>query len=152
MDKTGRNGLRVGDLISENFNEKYRVVHLDGEAYFETDEEKLIKWFDPDKLDKIIYNLLSNAFKFTPNEGWVRIRLTSVYPDQSEAMDQLENKAKQYLGIRVTDNGIGIPEDKIDRIFERYYHMEKFNGKHYEGSGVGLAPGSARSAAGPARI
>ena len=109
---------------------------------FESDQDQHVAWFDPDKMDKIIYNLLSNAFKFTPDEGKIEVSIfivNSTPPEDEEALVNEGDAPSRYVQITVKDNGIGIPQEKLDLIFKRYYHLEDYNGRHYEGSGVGLA-------------
>jgi signal transduction histidine kinase/DNA-binding response OmpR family regulator len=79
---------------------------------------------DPDKLDKIVYNLLSNAFKFTPQGGTVSIRLIS-------------NDDKIYL--KVSDTGIGIPAHYQEKIFNRFFQIDSSQTRRHEGTGIGLA-------------
>jgi signal transduction histidine kinase len=81
-------------------------------------------WFDPDKLEKIISNLLSNAFKFTPSGGSITITLSS---DQDHAK------------VEISDSGMGIPPEKVDRIFDRFYQVDDSNLREFEGSGIGLS-------------
>ena len=77
--------------------------------------------FDKDKLEQTINNLLSNAFKFTPEEGdvWLNVE-----------------KIEDMLEVTVRDNGIGIPEKQLEHIFDRFYQVES---KPFEGAGIGLA-------------
>ncbi|MDF7818751.1 ATP-binding protein [Runella sp. MFBS21] len=82
-------------------------------------------YFDPDKFEKIIFNLLSNAFKFTPNGGSISL---GVY--YGEALDEVK--------IIVKDSGIGIPEQKLEKIFDRFFQVEGTNQPNYEGTGLGL--------------
>ena len=88
-------------------------------------EREVIVSIDPDKLEKIIYNLLSNAFKFTPKGGAITIKM---------GID-----AKNNLWLKVEDNGIGIPEKVQSRIFKRFYQVDSSQTRAYEGSGLGLA-------------
>jgi signal transduction histidine kinase/ligand-binding sensor domain-containing protein/DNA-binding response OmpR family regulator len=81
-------------------------------------------WFDPDKLEKIISNLLSNAFKFTPSGGNISV-VSSI--DQGHAK------------IEISDSGKGIPPEKIERIFDRFYQVDDSNLREFEGSGIGLS-------------
>jgi DNA-binding response OmpR family regulator len=84
--------------------------------------------FDQDKLEKILFNLLSNAFKFTPAKGEVSVVISlDARPDGN------------WVAIRVSDTGIGIPEDKIDRIFERFFQHELPRTMMNQGSGIGLS-------------
>ncbi len=84
--------------------------------------------FDRDKIEKIVTNLLSNAFKFTPEGGKIRLEVTAT-------------KQTQYVAvvIKVTDSGIGISPDEQSRIFERFYQVDTSTTRAYEGSGIGLA-------------
>ncbi len=106
---------------------------------FQAEQDDVIAWFDPDKLDKIIYNLLSNAFKFTPDEGTITVTVTILSSEMLPQSDQKKDLAARYIEIRVQDSGIGIPQDKLERIFQRYYRVENDDGHQYEGSGIGLS-------------
>jgi signal transduction histidine kinase/DNA-binding response OmpR family regulator len=88
-------------------------------------ERDHVGYVDPDKLEKIVYNLLSNAFKFTPIGGKVDFSITIQQSDQ--------------LMIVVSDSGIGIPEDLKDNIFKRFYQVDGSSTRAFEGSGIGLA-------------
>src|SRR5438093_1568552 len=80
---------------------------------------------DPRQMKKVLYNLFSNAFKFNdPEKGQVWVRL-----DANE--DRIE--------LEVEDNGIGIPRDQLERIFDRFTQVEGSATRRYEGSGIGLA-------------
>ena len=80
-----------------------------------------ICFFDKDKMEKIVSNLLANAFKYTPEGGTV-----SVNVDRDE----------ERLRLSVEDNGPGIPKKELDKIFDRFYQLE---GTEDKGSGIGLA-------------
>ena len=83
-------------------------------------------YLDLEKFDKILYNLLSNAMKFTPSNGSITIRIAA---DQS---------GEQCL-LSVHDTGIGIREDQIPFLFDRFRQAEGSVNRSYEGSGLGLA-------------
>lgn len=93
----------------------FKVDDPDAEAY---------QWFDPYIIDKIIFNLLSNALKFTPENGEIDVFLKI---DKEEAI------------IEVKDNGEGIDEEEKDKIFERFYSSKNLMKHHFSGSGIGLA-------------
>lgn len=95
---------------------------------FETSIEHLETLFDHDKLEKILFNLLSNAIKFTLENGIVSVRL-----------DVLQEEEAKFLRIEVKDTGIGIPEDKLDRIFEPFFQNELPKSLVNIGSGIGLS-------------
>jgi signal transduction histidine kinase/CheY-like chemotaxis protein/AraC-like DNA-binding protein len=81
-------------------------------------------YFDPDKLEKIVSNLLSNAFKFTPEGGRVSVRVSFAESD---------------LTLVVRDYGIGIEESRLPHIFNRFYRVESKGNYVAEGAGIGLA-------------
>lgn len=81
--------------------------------------------FDTDKMEKVFYNLLSNAFKFTPENGEVKIRVSFTNDGSIE--------------ISVKDSGCGIPEEKLENIFDRFYQVDGSNTREHEGTGIGLA-------------
>lgn len=95
-------------------------------------------WMDTDKVEKILYNLLSNAFKFTPRKGKVQIITRMLGLDEALQKYQITDYA--YLEIIVTDTGPGIPEDKLHELFVRYRQIEGPSGRKpdYGGSGIGL--------------
>ena len=86
-------------------------------------------WVDLINFDKVLFNILSNAFKFTPDGGRIDVSL-AVGDDAS-----LSGALKHYFEIRVCDTGIGIDEDKIERIFERFYQI---NNEQQAGVGTGI--------------
>lgn len=91
-------------------------------------EDSLTAYVDVDKLDKICFNLLSNAMKFTSAKGKVELSL-----------DVLTRSGVQYLKVAVKDNGPGIPEDELEKVFERYYQLEnQTRGSYNWGTGIGL--------------
>jgi signal transduction histidine kinase/ligand-binding sensor domain-containing protein/DNA-binding response OmpR family regulator len=81
--------------------------------------------FDADKLEKVFFNLLSNAFKFTDSGG--RIDLT------------IDLKNAGFVEIVLIDSGIGISEDRLIHIFDRFYQADTSNTRKYEGTGIGLS-------------
>lgn len=93
--------------------------------------DQLEIYFDRDKIEKIFFNLLSNAFKYTHDEGTVTVNL--VYDGPSE------NQTDGTLAIEVKDTGIGIPEDKHGKIFERFFQTDVPDSMVNQGTGIGLA-------------
>ena len=84
-------------------------------------------YFDEDVMEKILFNLLSNAFKFTPNGGNIIVSLG------------LAEKKPGFLELRVEDNGIGILPEKMPYIFDRFYQADQSDKREFEGSGIGLS-------------
>jgi signal transduction histidine kinase/DNA-binding response OmpR family regulator len=117
----------IGDIvqftkdISLSFNDisEKKSIHLS----FESNVDSLEIYFDKDKMEKILFNLLSNAFKYTPDGGTVKVSL----------------RHNEQLYIIVADSGIGIPADKHEQIFERFFQHEVPQSMVNQGSGIGLA-------------
>lgn len=84
-------------------------------------------WFSIPNIEKIVYNLLSNSFKFTHDKGKISI--------QASLIDSEEDKL--FLQILVSDNGVGISKENLDRIFENYFQADPHS--NIRGSGIGLA-------------
>ncbi len=80
---------------------------------------------DRQRIEQVILNILSNAIKYTPDGGKIDIRLTQI--------------PKKFLRIEIADNGIGIPEDDVEHLFERFYRVEKSRTQDAGGTGLGLA-------------
>ncbi|MCZ6817899.1 MAG: ATP-binding protein, partial [Calditrichaeota bacterium] len=91
-------------------------------------------YFDPDKIEKIFSNLLSNAFKFTPEGGQVSVTVNS-----ENRTSKIENEPRKIVEIQVIDTGIGIPADRLPHIFDRFYQVDGTSTKEQEGTGIGLA-------------
>ncbi len=81
-------------------------------------------WYDKEKIEHIVYNLLSNAFKFTPQEGNIQLNIAPI-------------NAKKQIKLSVTDSGPGIPKEELDSIFKLFYQSN--TGRKIKGSGIGLA-------------
>jgi signal transduction histidine kinase/ligand-binding sensor domain-containing protein/DNA-binding response OmpR family regulator len=120
----------INDLIHTfEYQAKKREIQL--EFVHETPELKA--WIDINNFDKVLVNILSNAFKFTPEKGEITIRLnTGVSSDSSEPC------LHEYFEIIVSDSGIGIQEDKIEKIFERFYQIDNAQTNVNFGTGIGL--------------
>ena len=104
-------------------------------------EDSVKVWADADKLDKICFNLLSNALKFTPSGGKIEFSFDVVSHDEAAHLFALSQKDTdtRYLKVAVRDNGNGIPEDQLEKIFDRYYQLEnQAAGAHSWGTGIGL--------------
>lgn len=91
--------------------------------------------FDENFLETIIYNLLSNAFKFTPDGG--EVRLVCRFQDKNHT-EIIQDGEPFYVKIDVSDTGTGIPRDRIENIFKRFYQIEKSDAPT-RGTGIGLA-------------
>ena len=89
--------------------------------------ESLFTSFDHDKLERIIFNLLSNAFKFTSENGTVCVDVSAI-----------KKTEETLLEIKIKDTGIGVPADRHEKIFERFYQHDVPGTMVNQGSGIGL--------------
>lgn len=119
--------IDVNKLIEAEYNE-FSVVALENKIRFTTElpDDHIFIWADKEKIETVIRNLLSNAFKYTQNSGTIRIAA------------QLTNDKSKCI-IKIEDSGIGIPAQKLTEIFERFYQGEKPIDSTYQGTGIGLA-------------
>jgi signal transduction histidine kinase/ligand-binding sensor domain-containing protein/DNA-binding response OmpR family regulator len=103
-------------------------------------EDSFTMLLDIDKLDKIVGNLLSNALKYTQSGGKMTLSFDVIRREEVLTLFTLQETAlySQYVKLTVSDTGKGIPEDKLDKIFERYYQIDQDKGAYNWGTGIGL--------------
>ncbi len=118
------NILKQSKIIFESFKELAKNKNIS--FNFNCEEETLTGWIDKDKFEKILYNLLSNALKFTKNHGAVDLFIG------------LNGNSNENLIVEVSDNGIGIPESSQKNIFLRFYQARNSK-ESTTGSGIGLS-------------
>ncbi len=101
---------------------------------FKTSPEQSEIYFDSDKIEKIFFNLLSNAFKFTSAGGAITVSI-------SFQADELPGTSKVpgNLKISVKDTGIGIPSGQLPHVFDRFFQVDGSSTREHSGSGIGLA-------------
>ncbi|UXP32624.1 response regulator [Reichenbachiella agarivorans] len=118
--------------ISKLFEDlaKEKSIALD----FESNVENIYIWFDPDKMEKIVTNLLSNALKFTPPAGSIRVSVRQYTKNTLEPMFSAKKTSEEYVEIIVEDTGIGLKKEQQAAIFERFFHIDSTN----SGTGIGL--------------
>ncbi|HOB20870.1 MAG TPA: sensor histidine kinase [Candidatus Atribacteria bacterium] len=101
------------------------LANKDISLVFDTDTEELLTACDPDKLERIVLNLLSNSAKFTPAGGSIKV--------------QVQAFTKTFR-VSVSDTGCGIPAGDLDRVFDRFWQNEELSRKNpTSGSGIGLS-------------
>lgn len=93
--------------------------------------EQLHTRFDHDKIERILFNILSNAFKFTLEGGKISLELSR--------MDRVADPQTTWVSLTVSDTGIGIPADKKEKIFERFFQNPTTASILNQGSGIGLS-------------
>ncbi|WP_207431390.1 hybrid sensor histidine kinase/response regulator transcription factor [Sabulibacter ruber] len=116
--------------LSAIFDEQAQAKNID--FLFHHDVEKLPVWVDPNQFDKAILNVLSNAFKFTPENGRIEVYLHA--GEDLSAPNELRN----YCEVIISDNGIGIEESEREKIFDCFYQVEAAHNHFVGGTGIGL--------------
>jgi ligand-binding sensor domain-containing protein/signal transduction histidine kinase/DNA-binding response OmpR family regulator len=100
-------------------------------------------WFDPDKLETILLNLLSNAFKYTSDNGRIKINVNTIDSKDIEVrynpVAKNVNLCNKYVEIAVFDNGRGIIPEELPFVFEKFYQSKLVRNKKDTGTGIGLA-------------
>ncbi|MDL2291668.1 response regulator [Bacteroides sp. OttesenSCG-928-F21] len=99
---------------------------------FEHKESELKAWVDLNNFDKVLLNVFSNAFKYTPENGEIQVKLTTGKNENTKGA------LRHYFEISITDSGIGIDQDKIEQIFERFYQINNDLTQSNFGTGIGL--------------
>ncbi|WP_418697978.1 hybrid sensor histidine kinase/response regulator transcription factor [Bacteroides sp.] len=110
------------DYVTKQKNIRLAFVHEDA---------SLKAWVDLNNFDKVLMNLLSNAFKYTPEGGEITLTLRQGHADTDTPL-------KNYFEVVIEDTGIGLEEDKIERIFERFYQINNGSAYNNLGTGIGL--------------
>jgi len=145
--------LKALTLSFTSYAERKRIT-----LKFNSSEDEIIAYIDKDKIEKIVTNVLSNAFKFTPEGGRIEVTLTrslpsSVSQSHSELVSESKidmKKLKQsasggqldkhgFVEISIHDTGIGIPQEKLPKIFDRFYQVDGSHTREQEGTGIGLS-------------
>jgi signal transduction histidine kinase/ligand-binding sensor domain-containing protein/DNA-binding response OmpR family regulator len=111
------------DFIAKEYNVKFT---------FEHHEEKIHAWIDRINFDKVISNLLSNAFKYVNDDGEIKVVLKTGTDMKSKG------ELKNYVEIQVIDSGIGLSETKTEKIFDRFYQGKNSVNTGTQGTGIGL--------------
>jgi signal transduction histidine kinase/ligand-binding sensor domain-containing protein/DNA-binding response OmpR family regulator len=101
------------------------------------EKEYIELYFDREKMMKILTNILSNAFKFTPEEGKITVAITTKPPFNSPFTRG--GKEGGSVEIKIRDTGIGIAPEEISKLFDRFYQVDSSHTREYEGTGIGLA-------------
>ena len=145
VQQGGFPGFLRGVVMSFASHANRRGISLEFKSNLNNDELNDF-YFDPDIIEKIIVNLLANALKFTEEGGTVDIEvdipLNASRLSGREAgtpLSTVREGTERMLEIRVKDTGIGIPEEQLSRIFDRFYQADSSQRRRYEGTGIGLA-------------
>ncbi|MEI6948158.1 two-component regulator propeller domain-containing protein [Paraflavisolibacter sp. H34] len=115
--------------VSDSFKDLSERKKID--FVFESRIDRLHTAFDADKIERILFNLLSNAFKFTLEGGRIRLELDRVH--------QPADPSRTWVTLKVSDTGIGIPPEQRERIFDRFFQHATPAAVLNQGTGIGLA-------------
>jgi len=116
--------------IMKSFEYAAQLKNIDFD--FEPEMPALKVWVDLNNFDKVLFNVISNAFKFTLANGEITIKLTTGN-DSS-----VHGPLRDYFEIRIIDSGIGIDKEKVEKIFERFYQIDNELTNSNFGTGIGL--------------
>jgi len=128
---------RFVEQILESYEDMAKLRNIS--LTFACSDEEIMMDFDQDKIDKIIFNLLSNAFKYTPDQGSIDISIHRETNVQIELSGASESEANEFVVISVRDNGCGISLEEQDKVFERFYQGGSSSKLKHEGTGIGLS-------------
>ncbi|WP_372947215.1 two-component regulator propeller domain-containing protein [Mariniphaga sp.] len=132
--------LVEGDIVefTRNIVNSFNDLALEKQVKlrFNTLKKQLFTSFDPDKIEKVLNNLLSNAFKFTEPGGSVSVNLSLIFDTEDDDFSASE-KEKQFVEIVVKDTGRGIPSENLKKIFHRFFQSD--DEAKDSGTGIGLS-------------
>ncbi|MEL6255234.1 MAG: ATP-binding protein, partial [Bacteroidota bacterium] len=133
--------VRIGEIEAfiREISEPFQFVAKKKEIDYQIISNQMKKsiWYDQGIIEKVLYNLLSNAFKYTPKHGRIEVEL--VIKNDKRGKPSSNAERGDYLELRVSDTGPGIPAENQEKIFERYFNNPKSGGFLLEGTGIGLA-------------
>lgn len=100
-------------------------------------ETELIAWYNPQLLEKVFYNVLMNAFKYSNEESVISLNVDMITLNKSPYRERVDERVKEAILISVFNEGDIIPEDKLEEVFEPFYRLK--NTKSQQGTGIGLS-------------
>jgi signal transduction histidine kinase/ligand-binding sensor domain-containing protein/DNA-binding response OmpR family regulator len=122
----------IKDLIEWNIHAfDYLAIEKSIDVSFTTKCSEITGWFDKEKLEIILFNILSNAFKYTPDGGFIKIELkTEKYS---------AHFPKEHFELKITNSGKGIPKHLQEKVFDRFFQIKDDPDTLKQGSGIGLS-------------
>lgn len=126
--------VRFVDEIVHSFEGYANEKEID--LKFNTMRKSIVTRFDPDKIEKILNNLISNAIKYTGNGGKVVVNLSLIFDTDEEDLSNV-NSDRQFIEIAVRDTGQGISQSNLTKVFNRFFQANEK--EEHTGTGIGLA-------------
>lgn len=118
--------------VSKLFEEEAKLNHIQLE--YTIPEKPIFLWYDQHMIEKVLFNLLSNAFKVTPEGGMVKVVL-----DRKKHFEgNINADGEEWVRVKVIDTGPGLDDSQVDKIFERFYQADT-NKTYYSSTGIGLS-------------
>ncbi|MEO1484526.1 MAG: hybrid sensor histidine kinase/response regulator transcription factor [Bacteroidota bacterium] len=117
-----QNIIKLVSTITESFHSM--AIHREIDLRFESDLDTLFVFYDAEKFEKVLINLLSNALKFTKHHGFIRVTVF---------------KIEDTCVIEVKDSGIGINAEQLPYVFDRFFQADNSESREHEGTGIGLS-------------
>ncbi len=118
----------IVEFVEQIHDSFQALMHKKGiRSQFKSNRNQILIYFDHDKMEKVIYNLFSNAIKYTSHHGKIETLIV---------------ERSSYITIKISDNGIGIPTDMQAHLFERFYqgsNLRRHLAGNYSGTGIGLS-------------
>lgn len=148
LTKLAAEKLNIVEFI-RNICDNYRDLAESRSIRFSMDTQSAIPdiWFDPEKVEKIMFNLLSNAFKFTDEGGAIQVSIAITRTARNTGMQDPNagqlSQEEDIVSIRVHNTGEGIAKEEIGLVFDRFFQSDKLTrndtDQRQQGSGIGLA-------------
>ncbi len=124
-ERTKKAEFDLGDLVKkcqEKLQIEIQKKHHNAECFVTANVPAV--YADRDGIERVVLNILSNSIKYTPEKGTIKMYVGYIYNDAY---------------VKIIDNGLGIPEEDLNRIFERFYRVDKSRTREMGGTGLGLS-------------
>jgi len=132
------NEFDIAQLIQQTIGHyKEEAMNRSIDLSFDKDDEPLLIWGDENLLEKVLFNVMSNAFKASLEGGAINVSLYA--KEQSVVFPLVDESYKSpAVEIVISDTGIGLEKEQIEHMFDRFYQVENLNQSYYGGTGIGL--------------
>jgi two-component system sensor histidine kinase VicK len=122
--KWNKEKLCVNEIIEDIISKLNIMANEKNISLTFNSDKNYYTYADKDGLIQVFQNIITNSIKYTENNGYVRVNMTKEDP---------------YVVVEIIDNGIGIPKEDLDRVFDRFYRVEKGRSRDLGGTGLGLS-------------